>query len=83
MKQKQYAPLTVAEMAVSLFAANEGYLDDVEVSKVVAFEDAMLAHLGSKHQDMLDAINANPEYNDEVAEKIKAAIEDFKANGVY
>ncbi len=83
MKQKQYEPLTVAEMAVSLFAANEGYLDDVEVNKVVAFEEAMLAHLSSKYQDMLDEINANPEYNDEVAEKLKTAIEDFKANGVY
>jgi len=83
MKQRQYAPMTVADMAVSLYAANEGYLDDVPVNKVVAFEDAMLAHIRSNNQDMLDAINANPEYNDEVAEKIKAAIEDFKANGVY
>ena len=83
MKQKQYAPMTVADMAVSLYAANEGFLDDVEVNKVVAFEEAMLAHIRSNNQGMLDDINANPEYNDDVADKIKAAIEDFKANGVY
>ena len=83
MKQRQYAPMTVAEMAISLYAANEGYLDDVDVNKVVPFEDAMLAHIRSNNQDMLDKINANPEYNDEVASEIKAAIEDFKANGVY
>ena len=83
MKQRQYSPLSVAEMAVSLFAANEGLLDDVEVKKVVVFEDALLAHIRSNNQSMLDEINANPEYNDDVAARIKAAIEDFKANGVY
>ncbi len=41
MKQKQYSPLSVAEMAVSLFAANEGYLDDVDIKKVVDFEAAL------------------------------------------
>ncbi len=83
MKQKQYAPLTVADMAVSLFAANEGFLDDVEVNRVVAFEEAMHAHVRSSNQALLDKINADPDYNDEIAAEIKAAIEDFKANGVY
>ncbi|TNF91612.1 MAG: F0F1 ATP synthase subunit alpha, partial [Gammaproteobacteria bacterium] len=83
MKQKQYAPLSVAEMAVSLCAVNEGLLDDVEVNKVVAFEDAMLAHIRSKNQDMLDRINQNPDYSDEILAELKAAIEDFKASGVY
>ena len=83
MKQKQYAPLSVAEMAVSLYAANEGYLDDVDVNKIVAFEDAMHAHIKSKNSDLLDSINASGDYDDEIAGKIAAAIEDFKANGVY
>jgi F-type H+-transporting ATPase subunit alpha len=43
MKQKQYSPMSVAEMGVSLFAANEGYLEDVEVEKVLAFEAALIA----------------------------------------
>ncbi len=83
MKQKQYAPLNVAEMGVSLYAANEGYLDDVDVNKIVAFEDAMLAHVNSNFSDLLDSINATGDYNDEIAGKIAAAIEDFKTNGVY
>ncbi len=83
MKQKQYAPLSVAEMGISLYAANEGYLDDVELKKVVAFEEAMHAHIKSKNSDLLDSINADGDYNDEIATKMAAAIEDFKTNGVY
>ena len=83
MKQKQYAPLSVAEMGMSLYAANEGYLDDVDVNKIVAFEEAMLAHVKSNHGDLLDSINATGDYDDEIAGKIAAALEDFKANGVY
>jgi len=83
MKQKQYAPLNVAEMGISLYAANEGYLDDVDVKKIVAFEEAMLAHIKSKNSDLLDSINETGDYNDDIAEKIAAAIKDFKAKGVY
>ena len=83
MKQKQYAPLNVAEMGVSLYAANEGYLDDVDVTKIVDFEDAMLAHLRSNNADLLDSINESGDYNDDIAGKIAAAIENFKTNGVY
>ena len=57
MKQMQYRPLTVAEMAVSLYAANEGYIDDVDVSKVVDFEAALHSHVRSNNQPLLDKIN--------------------------
>ena len=83
MKQPQYSPLSVAEMAISLYAANEGYLDDVDVNKVVPFEAAMQAHIRSKNAALLDKINESGDYNDEIEAEIKAAIEDFKANGVY
>lgn len=83
MKQKQYAPLSIAEMGFSLYAANEGFLDDVDINKVVAFEEAMHTHLKSKNSDLLDSINATGDYNDEIAGKMAAAIKDFKANGVY
>ena len=83
MKQRQYSPLSVAEMAVSLYAANEGFLDDVDVNKIVAFEDAMLAHIRSNNQALLDTINEAGDYNDDIAADIKKSIEDFKANGVY
>jgi F-type H+-transporting ATPase subunit alpha len=83
MKQRQYSPMSVAEMAISLYAANEGYLDDVDVNRVVAFEDAMLGHIRSNNQAMLDKINETGDYNDDIAAEIKQAIEDFKTNGVY
>ena len=83
MKQAQYKPMGVAEQAFSLLAANEGYLDDVEVNKIVAFEDAMLAHLKSNNQDLLDSINADGDFNDDIEAKMKAAIESFKKTGTY
>ena len=83
MKQKQYAPLSVAEMAMSLFAANEGYLDDVDLKKVVDFEAAMHAYARSNHGALLDKINATADYNDEIAAGLKKAVEDFKANGAW
>jgi F-type H+-transporting ATPase subunit alpha len=83
MKQKQYSPLSVAEMAISLFTVDRGYLDDVDVNKVVDFESAMLSFMRSSKADLLDSINSNPEFNDEVEAAIKAAVEDFKANNAY
>ncbi|MFZ5620847.1 MAG: F0F1 ATP synthase subunit alpha [Pseudomonadota bacterium] len=83
MKQKQYAPLTIAEMALSLFAANEGYLDDVDIKKVVEFESAMHAYVKSNHGALIEKINTTADYNDEIAAGLKKAVEDFKANGAW
>ncbi|HFD79703.1 MAG TPA: F0F1 ATP synthase subunit alpha [Gammaproteobacteria bacterium] len=83
MKQAQYSPMSIAEMALSLFAANEGYLDDVPVNKVVAFEAALLSHFRSSFASDMEAINANPDYNDEVEAKFRHIVEDFIANGAY
>jgi len=83
MKQAQYSPLSVAEMAFTLFAANEGYLEGVEVKKVVAFEAAMLADMKSNHAELIAKINDSGDYNDDIAAKMKAALDTFKANGVY
>ncbi len=83
MKQAQYSPLSIAEMAFSLFAANEGFLNDADVKKVVAYEAAMLAHMKSNQADLIAQINESGDYNDDIAASMKAALEDFKANGVY
>jgi len=83
MKQFQYAPLTVADMAFSLYAANEGFLDDVDVSKVVSFEAAMHSYVRSNHADLMKKINASGDYNDEIAGEMKAALEKFKASSTY
>ncbi len=83
MKQPQYQPMSVAEMALTLYAVNEGYMDDVEVNKMVDCEAAMQAHVKSGYQSLLDQINSNPELSDEVAEGLKKAVEDFKTNGTW
>jgi F-type H+-transporting ATPase subunit alpha len=83
MKQAQYSPMTVAEMAFSLFAANEGYLDDVDTNKIVSFEAAMQAHLKSSNGDLLDKINESGDYDDDIEAAMRAALDNFKANGVY
>ncbi|HHH47350.1 MAG TPA: F0F1 ATP synthase subunit alpha [Gammaproteobacteria bacterium] len=83
MKQKQYAPLSTAEMAFSLFAANEGFIDDVDVNKVVDFEAALHAYLRANNADLLDRINESGDFNDEIAAEMKTAIEQFKASSTY
>ncbi len=83
MKQKQYAPLSVAEQAVSLFAVNEGFIDDVEIKKVVDFEAALLSYMRSSQTDLLKQINDNPVYDDAVESGLRKAVEDFKATHTW
>ena len=83
MKQGQYATLTVAETAFSLFAANEGFLDDIDVNKIVDFEAALHAYLRSSHSGMLERINESGDYNDDIAAEMKGIIEEFKANNTW
>ncbi|PCJ24275.1 MAG: F0F1 ATP synthase subunit alpha [SAR86 cluster bacterium] len=79
MKQKQYSPMSVAEMAVSLYAANEGYLEDVELKKVLDFEAALLSYMHSEHSELIKQIDETGEYNDDIAAQFKAAIDKFKS----
>ena len=83
MKQKQYSPLSVAEMALSLFAVNNGYLDDVPVNKVVPFETGLHAYAKANHRALLDHINASGDYNDEIEAQLAKAVEGFKSSGAY
>lgn len=83
MKQKQYAPMSVAQMAVSLYAVDRGYLDDIELTKVIDFEAALQSHMSTNQSDLMDSINATPELSQEVDDKLKAALDDFKANNVW
>jgi F-type H+-transporting ATPase subunit alpha len=83
MKQKQYSPLSVAEMALSLYAANEGYLDGVEVAKIVDFEDALHDYARANKADVLDSINESGDYNDDIAATLKGICDDFAEKGAY
>ncbi len=83
MKQPQYSPMSVGEMAISLFAANEGYLDDVEAAKVVDFESALQGYMRSSKADLLDELNDTGDYNNEIEQALHAALKDFKANNTW
>jgi F-type H+/Na+-transporting ATPase subunit alpha len=83
MKQHQYSPMSVAEMGLSLFAVERGYLDDVELAKVGDFESAMQAHMASEQAELMNQINEKPELNDAVEEALKSALDTFKANSVW
>jgi F-type H+-transporting ATPase subunit alpha len=78
MKQKQYSPLSVAEMSVSLFAANHGFLDDIAKDKVVAFEAALIAFMNAEYSSLMANINQSCDYNDEIASELKQALTKFK-----
>ena len=79
MKQKQYSPLSVAEMAVSLYAANEGHLRDIELNKVLDFEASLLSDMNSENAELMDRINTTGDYDDDIEAQFKAALEQFKA----
>jgi F-type H+-transporting ATPase subunit alpha len=83
MKQKQYTPMSVAEMALSIYAVNGGYMDKVDLKKAVAFETALQGFAQTNYQASLDAINANPKLTKENEAAMKKVIEDFMATGTY
>jgi F-type H+-transporting ATPase subunit alpha len=83
MKQKQYSPLSVAQMAISLFAVNEGFLDAVPIGKVVAFETALHAHADATAKPLIDKINETGDYNDEIVAELKALLESFAKTGAF
>jgi F-type H+-transporting ATPase subunit alpha len=83
MKQSQYAPLGVAEMAASLYAANEGYLDEVELNKVGAFESALHAYMNQSHADLMAKINESGDWTDEFQSGFKDSLDDFVSNHTW
>jgi len=83
MKQKQYAPMSVAEMALSIYAVNNGFMDKVPVNKIVDFEAALQGFAKASHKDVLDTVNANPKLSKDNEAALKKVIEDFLATGSY
>jgi F-type H+-transporting ATPase subunit alpha len=83
MKQNQYSPMSVAETATSLFAANSGALDDVDANKVVDFEKALIDYMNLNQISLMEEINETCDYNEEIANKLKKAIDDFKTSHTW
>jgi len=81
MKQPQYSPLTNAEIVVMIFAGTSGFLDKIDVSDVRRFEEGLLAHMKSKHADVMDWItNDDPKIKGDDADRLKAAIASFASD---
>ncbi len=78
LKQAQYAPLSLANEVVVLFAVNEGLMEDVEIEKVGAFEEQLLRYVAGNHPDILTAIDDSKDISDEVSANLTKAINDFK-----
>jgi len=83
MKQKQYSPQSIAEMGVMLYAANEGHMEDVDVAKIGDFETALLSYMHAEHGQLMSDIVESGDYNDDIAETFKSAIEKFKATQTW
>ena len=83
MKQKQYTPQSIAEMGVMVYAADNGYLQSVEVNKIGDFEAALLSYMKAEHGDLMDQINQSGDYNDDIGAGFKAALDKFVATQTW
>lgn len=83
LKQKQYSPMSVAAMSLALFAAEQGYLDNVPLKEVVAFNDGLQSYAADKFADVLNKVNQTPALTDEVTEKFKHIIEEYKKTEMW
>jgi F-type H+/Na+-transporting ATPase subunit alpha len=83
MKQRQYSPLSISEMGVSLYAAEGGFLDDIELEKIGAFEDALHSFMHSDRADLMKKIDDTGDYSDEIEASLKESIESFKKNHTW
>lgn len=83
MKQRQYMPLSIAEMAIILFAADNGYLDDVALNQTANFEKGLQYELRTHHAGFMDKLNKSGDYNDEIAKTLRSIVETFKKNNTW
>ena len=83
MKQKQYSPLSVAETAVSLFAAEKGFLNDVAINKINDFEDALHIYVNNEQSALMATINESGNYDKDIEASLTKALETFKSTQTW
>ena len=83
MKQKQYSPRSISELGLVIYAADNGFLDDVEVAKILDFEDALLSYMHAEHGDLMSSIVESGDWNDEIEGTFKSALETFKSTQTW
>jgi len=83
IKQKQYSPMSVAQQSLSIFAADRGYMDDVEVEKIGSFEEALHGYFTSEKADLEKSINDTGDWNDDIEKQFTEVIEQFKKTQTF
>jgi F-type H+-transporting ATPase subunit alpha len=83
IKQKQYAPMSVAQQSLSIFAADRGYMDDVEVEKIGNFEEALHGYFSSEKADLEKSINDTGDWNDDIEKQFTEIVEQFKKTQTF
>ncbi len=83
MKQKQYAPMSVAEQALSIYAVDNGYMDTVPVNKIADFESGLQAHFANTQGELMKNIDATGDWNGDLEAGFKAGIEEFVKTGTW
>ena len=83
IKQKQYSPMSVAQQSLSIFAADRGYMDDVEVEKIGSFEEALHGYFTSEKADLEKSINETGDWNDEIEKQFTEVVEQFKKTQTF
>ena len=83
MKQRQYTPMSVGMMAISLFAVEKGYLDDIEKDSIDSFESALQDFISSNYTDELKMIDSEGNYNEELESKLTKILDEFKKTGSW
>ena len=83
MKQKQYAPMSVAQQSLSIYAVDKGYMDTVPVAKILAFESGLQSHFASTRGDLMKNIDSTGDWNDQIEAEFKAGISEFVKTGTW
>ncbi|SDD54996.1 F0F1 ATP synthase subunit alpha [Aquimonas voraii] len=83
MKQKQYSPLSIAQMALSLYAVDNGYMDDLPLNKIGAFEAGLHAHFANTQGELMAKIVETGDWNKDIEGAFKKGISEFKSTGTW
>ena len=83
IKQKQYSPMSVAQQSLSIFAADKGYMDDVEVEKIGSFEQALHGYFSSEKAELEKSINDTGDWNDDIEKQFTEIVEQFKKTQTF
>ena len=83
LKQKQFAPMSVAQLGLVLAAAEFGFLDDVEVERIGSFEAALLEYANAQYADFMKELSKSGDYNDAIKDQLTEILSSFKKNSAW